>query len=97
MILGRVVGKAISMTKHKSLYGTRLLVVEPIGAASLDPVLAMDTLGASAGDMVVMSSDGLYAREMVNDKTSPARWWMMGIVDNEEEVVEHLGNLERAG
>jgi ethanolamine utilization protein EutN len=88
MVLGRVVGKAVSTAKHASLKGTRLLVVEPIRALSLDPVLALDELGASAGDIVIMSNDGKFAREMVNCKTSPARWWVMGIVDEGAAVLE---------
>jgi len=95
MILGRVVGKAISMTKHKSLESERLLVVEPIGALSLDPVLSLDRFGARAGDLVVMSNDGMYAREMVNDKTSPARWWVMAIVDDETEVLGRWGQPDQ--
>jgi len=91
MILGRVVGKAVSTIKHKSLVGARLLLVEPIQAASLDPVLAVDQLGAGAGDLVVMSSDGIHTREMLNDMTSPARWTVIGITDNAESV---MGNLE---
>lgn len=91
MIVGRVVGKAVSTVKHKSLHGTRLLVVEPIGAASLDPVLAMDTLGARAGDVVVLSSDGIHGREMVNDMTSPARWWVMCICDRPDAVLTLAG------
>jgi ethanolamine utilization protein EutN len=88
MVLGRVVGSAVSTAKHASLQGAKLLVVEPIGAASLDPVLAMDQLGARAGDVVVMSNDGKFAREMVNDGRSPARWWVMGIIDDPSEVLE---------
>ena len=86
MILGRVVGKAVSTVKHRSLAAMRLLVVEPIGAASLDPVLAMDTMGARGGDIVVLSSDGIYGRELVKDNTSPARWWVMCICDQPERV-----------
>ena len=74
MVLGRVVGKGISTVKHPSLGRIRMLLVEPIQAASLDPVLALDTLGAGAGDIVIMSSDGRYTRQVVNDDTSPARW-----------------------
>lgn len=88
MVLGRVVGKAISTAKHASLSGTRLLVVEPIRALSLDPVLALDELGARAGDIVILSNDGKFAREMVKCGTSPARWWVMGIVDAGAEVLE---------
>lgn len=87
MILGRVVGKAVSTVKHPSLGKTRLLVVEPVGAASLDPVLSMDQLGARAGDLVVLSSDGIFGREMVDDNTSPARWWVMAVCDQTERVL----------
>jgi microcompartment protein CcmK/EutM len=68
-----------------------MLVVEPVQAASLDPVLALDTLGAGAGDLVVMSSDGLYTREVVNDNTSPARWTIICIADDGDMV---MGQLE---
>jgi ethanolamine utilization protein EutN len=88
MVLGRVVGKAVSTAKHASLHGTRLLVVEPIRAASLDPVLALDEMGARAGDVVILSNDGKFAREMVKDMTSPARWWVMGIIDEAAGLVE---------
>lgn len=88
MVLGRVVGKAVSTAKHASLQGTRLLVVEPIRALSLDPVLALDELGASPGDIVVMSNDGKFARQMVNCIQSPARWWVMGIVDDGADVLK---------
>lgn len=90
MVLGRVVGKAISTAKHRSFVGTRMMVVEPIGAASLDPVLCLDDLGTRAGDVVVMSSDGKYAREMVHDMQSPVRWWVMGIVDDPEQIAHLL-------
>lgn len=86
MVLGRIVGKAVSTHKHVSLGGIRMLLAEPIGAASLDPVLCIDQLGARAGDLVVMSNDGKFAREICKDEQSPARWWVMAIVDDENEV-----------
>jgi len=96
MILGRVVGKAVSTIKHRSLGSMRMLVVEPIGAANMDPILALDELGARAGDIVVLSSDGLYTREMVHDGNSPARWWVMCICDQPEKVMEYAGELRGA-
>jgi len=90
MILGRVVGKAVSTMKHPSMVGARLLLVEPIQAASLDPVLAIDQLGAGAGDVVVMTSDGLHTRKILNDDTSPARWSVLGIADRGDHVMEQL-------
>jgi len=90
MVLGRIVGKAVSTHKHRSLGGTRLLLAEPIGAASLDPVLCLDELGARAGDLVVMSNDGKFARDICKDEQSPARWWVMGIIDDESQVTAVL-------
>ena len=94
MILGRVVAKAVSTVKHRSLGSMRMLVVEPIGAANMDPILALDELGARSGDITVLSSDGLYTREMVHDGNSPARWWVMCICDQPEKVIEYM---ERRG
>ncbi len=90
MVLGRIVGKAIATHKHSSFAGTKLLLAEPIGAASLDPVLCLDEMGACAGDLVVLSNDGKFAREMCKDEQSPARWWVMGIIDDEDEVIPRL-------
>lgn len=95
MVLGRVVGKGIATVKHRSLGGARMLLVEPVQAASLDPVLAIDTLGAGAGDLVVMSSDGIYTRQVVNDDTSPARWTVICIADDNEKVMEQLEWADR--
>ncbi|GMV95917.1 MAG: hypothetical protein AMXMBFR83_02860 [Phycisphaerae bacterium] len=51
-------------------------------------MLALDELGAGAGAVVILSNDGKHARRMVNDGTSPARWWVMGIVDEAGSVQE---------
>ena len=63
-----------------------MLVVEPVRALSLDPVLCFDERGARAGDLVVLSNDGRYAREMLGDEQSPGRWWVMAIIDNAEDI-----------
>ena len=81
MILGRVVGNAVSTVKHGSLVGQRLMTVQPIEAASMDPVLVIDSLGAGVGSLVVLTNDGKAARELIGDETSPARWSVLGIVD----------------
>lgn len=79
-----VQGRATSTVKHPSLNGRKLLICQLLGADGEpvgDPVLALDQLGAGAGDKVVITSDGLGLRELLNDNTSPARWWTLGIVD----------------
>ena len=84
MLIGKVVGTATSTTKHRSLNGRRLLVVQPVDAAGGrdgDPVLAVDALGAGTGARVMLTSDGGGTRELVGDKTSPARYSTLGILD----------------
>jgi ethanolamine utilization protein EutN len=80
----RVVGTAVSSTKHPSMKGWKLLVVQPLGItrqADGDPILVIDHLGAGFGDDVLISSDGRGARQLVNDQKSPVRWFVLGICD----------------
>ncbi len=81
MLLGRVEGHATSTIKHATLHGWRLTVIQPVRVGEMDPVLAIDALGSRVGDLVVVSNDGKGAREIVGDETSPARWTVIGIVD----------------
>jgi ethanolamine utilization protein EutN len=84
MQIGLVVGHAVSTTKHPTLQGWRLLLVQPLGSddrADGEPILAIDHLGAGAGARVVVCNDGAEARTMVGAKNSPARWFVMGLAD----------------
>jgi ethanolamine utilization protein EutN len=82
--LARVIGHAVSTIKHPSLKGWRLVVVQPQDALGLDdgePLLAIDYLGANPCGLVIVSNDGATARELVQSRQSPARWFVLGIVD----------------
>ena len=84
MQLARVIGHAVSTVKHPSMQGWRLLVVQaldPEGKPDGEPLLAIDSLGAGADDRVIISNDGAGARQMVDVKNSPVRWFVMGIQD----------------
>jgi len=84
MQLAFVQGRATSTVKHSSLERAKLLVCQPLDINAKptgDPVLVVDQLGAGAGDVVMISSDGLGLRELLKDDNSPARWWTQGIVD----------------
>ena len=83
MQIGRVIGHAISTVKHPSLTGWKLLLVQPLHGESPegDPVLAIDAAGAGANELVMITSDGASARNLVKDRKSPARWSVIGIVD----------------
>ncbi|MDZ7620553.1 MAG: EutN/CcmL family microcompartment protein, partial [Patescibacteria group bacterium] len=81
---GRVVGQATATVKHPSMRGAKLLLIMALqgdGTPEGDPVLAVDTLGAGWGDMVMITSDGIGTREILGDITSPVRWSVLGIVD----------------
>jgi ethanolamine utilization protein EutN len=85
MFLGRVMGNAHATVKHPSMEGWKLLLVMALQAdghtAEGDPILVIDSLGAGKGETVVITSDGIGAREMVGNMQSPVRWSVVGIKD----------------
>jgi ethanolamine utilization protein EutN len=84
MQLGIVIGRATSTVKHHSFQGVTLLVclmLDNAGKAGGEPVVAVDRLGAGAGDKVILSTDGLGLREVMGQPKSPARYWTIGLVD----------------
>jgi ethanolamine utilization protein EutN len=87
MLLARVEGNVTATRKHPSFEGWRLLICQPIGAtgdAEGAPQIAIDSHGAGMHQRVVISSDGSEARKAVGDPKSPARWLVVGIVDEKE-------------
>jgi ethanolamine utilization protein EutN len=85
MYTGCVVGHATSTVKHPSMEGSKLLLVMALQADGRtvegDPILVIDTLGAGQGETVMITSDGIGARELLHSETSPVRWSVLGIVD----------------
>ena len=90
MYLARVEGNVVATRKHPSLDGWRLLICQPIngaGEAEGAPQVAIDAHGAGMHQRVVISSDGLAARKAVGSDKSPARWMVIGVVDEKEPGV----------
>jgi len=85
MQLAQIIGTATATVKHPSLGGTRLLVVQPLLADRTrpdgDPQLAIDTIAAGVGDVVVITSDGRLLRDVLGSDTTPARWSTIALVD----------------
>ena len=84
MQIGEIVGHAVATVKHASLTGWRLPVVQLFGVDCKpdgEPILAIDSLGAGVGDRVILCNDGAGCRQLVDSKTSPARWFVMGMCD----------------
>ena len=85
MQLGLVVGTANSTIKHSTLRGQKMLIVQPVMADGAtpdgDPQIAIDAVGAGKGEVVMITSDGKFVREIVKHENTPIRWSVIGIVD----------------
>jgi len=85
MQTGRVIGNATATVKHPSMQGWKLLVVQPYGpdghTPDGDPILAVDALGAGAGEIVIISNDGRWTQQLLGSQTTPVWWFVIGIVD----------------
>ncbi len=84
MQIGLVVGHAVSTVKHPTLVGWKLLIVQLLtadGRPDGEPILAIDHLGAGAGDRVIATTDAVLVRELTGVKNSPIRWSVLGLED----------------
>ncbi len=86
MILGRVKGCVVSTVKHPSYEGKKVLLVEPVspdGKPKKGTVVAVDTVGAGEGDIVLVASEGRTATEILGFASRmPLRSVIVGIVDH---------------
>jgi len=84
MKLCRVLGPVVSTAKHESYVGRKLLCVQPVderGAAQGASFLAVDTVDAGEGDLVLVNSEGNSARQVIGIDKLPMRSLIVGIVD----------------
>jgi len=84
MILGRVTGNIHSTINHQFCEGKRLLLVDRLkkdGTPSGKYIIAVDTVGAGAGEMVLVLDEGGSARQIIKDDSAPLRSVIVGIVD----------------
>jgi microcompartment protein CcmK/EutM len=83
MILGRVVGTVVATRKDERLLSAKLLVVRPVspeGQLEGTPLVAVDTVDAGTGEMVLVVS-GSSARMADGLGQSPVDAAIVGIVD----------------
>ncbi len=84
MLLAKVLGSVVSTVKHPSYQGTKLMVVQPVnpsGQADGASLLAVDTVGAGAGETVLVLREGRAAGDILGLKEPPIRSLIVGIVD----------------
>lgn len=81
----RILGTTHATTKHSSLEGRRLVIVQPVladGTPDAGPLIAIDPLGCRRGDLVMITSDAVRVREIVGDRNTPARWSVLGNLES---------------
>ncbi len=79
MVVGKVTGSIFSTRKLDSLTGSKLMVVN-IGKGKDDFVVAIDTLGAGIGEVVLVTM-GDSARFACQNEKTPIDAVIVGIVD----------------
>ncbi|MBC7543889.1 MAG: EutN/CcmL family microcompartment protein [Candidatus Sericytochromatia bacterium] len=87
MQLARVIGPVVSTVKQRALNGRTLLLVQPVtpqGAPQGQQMIAVDTVSAGEGDLVLLLDEGTGARQVMHDLTAPVRTVIVGIVDDVE-------------
>jgi microcompartment protein CcmK/EutM len=86
MILARIDGSVVATHKHASYKGQRLALCQPVagdGSPEGAPIVAIDPHRAALHQRVIVSTDGMAAREMVGDPKSPVRHMIIGILDDD--------------
>ena len=87
MTIGRVIGSLVSTIKHPAYKATTLLLVQPVDMEGGDtgaPMVCVDTVGAGAGEMVLVCKEGAAARQVLGVKYAPVRSLVIGIIDHVE-------------
>jgi len=84
--LAKVVGTVVSTVKDQKLSGKKLLIVNlvsPDGTPTKSHVVAVDTVGAGEGEMVLIVR-GSSARQAKNMETTPTDTSIIAIIDSLE-------------
>ncbi len=84
MFLGRVIGSVVASQKEPKFEGKALLVVQPISLEGDDDgvaIVAVDSVGAGAGETVLVVVEGRSTAIAMDRKLAPANAAIVGIVD----------------
>lgn len=87
MKIALVIGSTVSTIKDEALRGRKLLILRAADTAGKpvgDPFIAVDTVSAGAGDLV-MVLEGSSARFTDLTKDSPVDATIVGVIDSLEE------------
>ena len=80
MIIGQVMGSVIATRKHEKLTGSKFLVVMPLDTDNPACLVAVDRIGAGAGERVLVARGGA-ARLACGAADMPVDAAVVGIID----------------
>lgn len=84
MLIAKVVGSAVATIKDQKLTGTKLLIIREAdihGEATGKPLVAIDTVNAGLGDLVLIAS-GSSARQTEITRDRPVDAVIMAVLDS---------------
>jgi microcompartment protein CcmK/EutM len=84
MIIGRVERTITATVKHPDFIGHKILLVRPVdkqGQHVGEHIIALDTVQAGVGDLVLVMREGTGVRQILNTKKAPIRSLIVGIID----------------
>ena len=86
MLIAKVIGTTVATIKDEKLEGRKLLILrqtDETGATSGKPYVAVDTVDAGIGDLVLTAA-GSSARQTTVTKDTPVDSVIMSIIDSLE-------------
>jgi len=84
MILGKVAGSIYSTINHDFYNSKKLLLIDKLDSNKIptgDYLIAVDSIGAGSGEIVLVIDEGNSARQIVGEDQAPIRSIIIGIVD----------------
>jgi len=85
VILCRVIGNVVSSIQHPAYDGRTLLLCQPVNSDCQSPLsrafIAVDSVQAGEGDLVVVAREGNAARQVLGTDDDPFHSVVLGIVD----------------
>ncbi len=84
MLISKVIGTTVSTVKDEQLVGRKLLILRQIdesGELFGKPYVAVDTLDAGVGDLV-LTAHGSSGRQTAITKNSPVDAVIMAVIDH---------------
>ena len=87
MKIGRIAGTVVATICSPVFEGRRLLFVDlldPTGKPTGGDLIAVDSVGAGAGEMVLILDEGNGARQVLQAPDAPVRAVVVGVIDEIE-------------